>query len=381
MSLETVVADYYEYQLDGLSVDSYYKQADNVTHKESRLYYDNEDIDNGAVEDALHEAANTLRITEVDGQSFAICEANLDAPDEDAMLHLPTYSSAIPSNPGNAYEFAAQAVRYPDVRQVYVGMYGIGSTSPLTIEERKYTRKHGRYTWEDEDKTVALPSIGKLATALDNEGLYVTRVGTDSAGGNYATALGVALPEGQLSHAFMSERPGLVHLGALAMAKGMLYDENIKNAKENRELGRQVDSQSLTDDMIEQAKAAFAEYNPDTVLGGVYTAPTSDTLKTLWTSLQALRKGPRGSTDPKAIDTNAYLRNQPDTITTFAIAEKSPLHKNAKLAHTAAQRLLSHLTVQSEGEVRMVMLPEMTHAYNTYFPSLYHALKRDALEL
>lgn len=382
MSLEKIAADYYAHESDGLSVDVYYKQADNVAHKELRTYYDEEDIDNDAIEDALHEAADTLRVTEVDGHSFAICEANLDAPDEDAMLHLPTYSSAIPSNPGNAYEFAAQAIRYPDVRQVYVGMYGIGSTSPLTTEERKYTRKQGRYTWEDEGETVALPSIAKLATALANEGLTVTRMSGDSAGGNYATALGVALPEGQISHAFMSERPGLVHLGMLAMVKGMLYDENIKNSQRNREIGQKMDSQSLTDEMIEKAKEVLAEYTEDDGDIATHTVSTPDTLKSLWTSLQALRKGPRMKQgDPKAIDTNAYLRNQPEAQTTMTVAEQDPLYKNKKLAYIAAQRLLSHLSVQGEGEVRVIMLPEMTHAYNTFFPSLYHAIKRDALEL
>jgi hypothetical protein len=103
-------------------------------------------------------------------------------------------------------------------------------------------------------------------------------------------------------------------------------------------------------------------------------------LGSMWTSLHALSRGPHGGNNPVADDLNALLLHQPDATITFGVAEADPLYGDLRKSHFVAQRLLNALTVQ-RGEVKVIMIPGMSHAYNTYFPSLYHAVKRYGLGL
>jgi hypothetical protein len=381
---EELIAGFYEG--NGLTTELY-ELGGNGDVSKIKMHYGYNPDDHKAADhqEQLEEVAQSTRIVTVNGRNFCISEANLDAPADNVMLHIATYSSDIPGNPGNADEFASQAKRYREVRQLYITPYGVGSTDPLTVAERRYGRTEGRFTFENEDgETEALPSIQDLAQALRQEELLVTRFGTDSAGGNYATALGLAMPEGQITHAFLSERPGLINLSAFAIAKGMLFDENMRNSKENRALGEQYDPMCLTDEMIDKAKQVFANAADAPNMKEVAQNKIGgfDAVMSLWTSLQALRRGPAGYKDPKAQDTNAFLRNQPDVQVTFGIAEHDPLYRSPEIARLAAERLLQRLVVPSgKGDVAAVIIPGMTHAYNTHFPGLYHAIKSNALDL
>lgn len=341
-----------------------------------------EEILPAEVDEKLAEVSESMRVIEYGGSTFEVGVANNDAPTNETMLHISTFRSSLTGNAGNAYELAAQAVRYPACRQLYVASFGNGGTSRLlTVKERRYAAKTGRFTWEDEGKTVALPSVQNLQNALGAAGLAVTKVGTDSAGGNYAMALGVAMPEGQLTHAFFSERTGFVSLSLPRIFGGMFIKENFANNKRNREIS--PDPEKVSDEKVMRALAALTlnEELPERQELTKAIIPVTEQTKNMWTSMQALRRGPnwRGK-NPLVTETDAMLARQPDARVTFGIAERDELYKSPATAARTAKDFLSKVAVQ-QASVRVVMVPEMTHAYSTYFPSLYHAIKRYALDL
>ncbi len=379
---EELVAGFY--QGEGLVAELYELGDDGeITKGGIRYKYDGDDHAFDGHQSQLDEIARSTRIIRTSAGASVISEANLHAPPESAMLHIGTYSSGIPSNPGNAWEFAALAARYPDIRQVYITPPGIGSSSPLSPKEMHHAATTGRFTWEDRGgKTVPLPTLKGMGMVLRRAGLRVTRIGTDSSGGNHAMALGMTMSEGQVTHVFAGERPGLVNLSTLAIVKAMLFDENIVNSKANRALGSEYDPECLTDAMIEKAKSVLEAAADTPNMKDVLENKVGHGAKTLWTNMHALRRGPRGIHDPKAFDTNSFIRHQPNAHITFGIAEKDPLYKSPEMARYAAGLLLQRLTVpEGNGDVAAVIIPEMSHAYNTHFPGLYHAFKREALGL
>lgn len=332
---------------------------------------------------ALDEVSRSLKVIEHNGSYFEIAVANGHVPGDNVMLHISTYSSSISSNAGNAYEFAAQAVRYPDQRHLYVASFGNGSTSSLSKQqgEQAYARQTGRFTWEKDGRTEPLPSIVNLHAALEKSGLSVTRImGTDSAGGNYASALAVAMEEGQLSHAFFSERSGFVHLSIPGIIGGMLVKENFINARKNRALS--PDPERIDERKIERAVVALSEHEdtPRREELREHKVVPKDKVASLWTSMQALRRGPTDDSNPLVADTNALLERQPTAKITFGLADRDPLYKNAERCGRAVREFLALIAVQ-DTPVRVVLIPEMTHAFNTHFPYLYQAIKKDALEL
>lgn len=353
------------------------KAGEEVEGSEIAVRNDGAQITPEAIDQRLEEVAKSTRVIEINGQNFSISEVNRTASSEDTLLHMSTYSSAIPENPGNAYEFAAQGARYPHIRQVYVSSPGNGSTDPLPRNERKFAAQEGRFTHDTDGATRALPTFQNLAEGLEKEGLKITRLSGDSLGAAYATAVGAATKEGQIESAFFSERPGFRHMSKLAIIKGMLITEQMKNSKENRETGEAFDAECLTDEMIDRAKVILAEHaNGEMPKNGLM-----DTLKSLTASMQASRRGPVGKIDPKAWDTNALLARQPDMQAVFTMAERDPLYGSPELAHETAKQFLGNLTLKGAGIAGIVMIPEMTHAYNTYFPQLYQRLKAQALFL
>jgi hypothetical protein len=328
------------------------------------------------VHEKLHEISASLRSIDYDGSYFEITEANKFADSDNIMLHFSTYRSAITNNPGNAWELAVQALRYPNHRQLYIASFGIGGSVPLRSDERRYARKYGRFTMDLGNKAVPLPTIRNLHYALKKENLHVTRLmGTDSAGGPYASALGLAMKPDQLTHAFFSERSGFVNLSRFAITKGMFFVEQRVNNKQNKNIS--PDPYALTDLMIEQARQALAENEECENRKRLYSHMTSnvDMLRSLWTSMEALRRGPTKRGSPLVEDTLALQSHHPSARLTFGVAERDELYKGVARSHTAAQEFLGTLAANG-GTARVVMIPGMTHAYNTYFPSIYHSVKR-----
>lgn len=380
MSREQTIAQFYE-DPNGLALPMYKAVLNGLVMTETPALHHNDIIDPSAVQEKLDEAGRALRLIEHNGSNFEIATANNHASDEDAMLHISTFSSSITGNMGNAYEFATQAVRYPNRRQIYVASFGNGGTGRLlTHKERRYAAKTGRFTWEKDDRTVPLPSIKNLHGALGKAGLSVSIIGGDSAGGSYGIALSAAMEEGRLTHAFFSEHANFVNLSIPLIIRNMFYRENIINDRQNRELS--PDPEKMTDEKMHRAAETYALYK-DTPKRQELTnniVRKDIQVRNMLISMQALRRGPRGKRNPIVKDTNAMLRRHPDAKITFGLAELDQLYKNPERAHRAAQVFLGSIAVQ-HAPVRAVMIPQMTHAYNKYFPSLYNAVKRYALSV
>lgn len=383
MKTELVAAQYYEGE--GISFPYLVAEQNNsglyVYEQTGALMRHEEDIDPQDVDEAMNEVARSLMVVEHGGSFFEIATTNMDAPSSDVMLHISTYSSAISTNHGNGYEFAAQAVRYPNHRHLYVASFGNGSTSPLLPQDVDYVRKTGRFTKDIDGQSVPIESLQNLHAALAKQGLSVTRLmGTDSAGGHYARALSVAMESGQLSHAFFSETSGFVNLSVGRMVVGMLVKENIFNSKQNRAISS--DPEKIDDAKIARFTKAFERYAdlPNRRKLEEAKVSTKETLSSMHASLTALKRGPRHQKNPLADDTNALIAKHPGAKLTYGAAEHDPLYKNSETSRKAAELFLRSLVLKNS-PVKVALIPGMTHAYNTYFPSLYHAVKRNALEL
>lgn len=386
MNTELAIEKFYQAP-EGLYLQEYIGLTSNagtsnlVVASETRPLHDSPAPDAVDVDEVLHEVSYNLRAIESGGSTFEIATANTDVASDDVMLHISTYSSAISTNPGNAYEFAAQAVRYPNVKHLYVASFGNGGTSPLLPRDAHYAKKTGRIMHGGPDDAKPLQSIQNLHDALDNEGLAITRImGTDSAGGHYARALAITMEPNQLSHAFFSETSGFKNLGIPRIAYAMMIKEGLLNAKKNRQLS--PDSEMVNAEKIDRAKAILKKYEDTDQRQALQKVSTSarESLASMWTSAQTLRRGPWFSKDPLVLDTNVLVAQHPSAKITFGLAENDPLYKSPNVAHAAAVRFLGALTTV-DMPVRVVMIPGMSHAYNTYFPSLYHAVKRQALSL
>lgn len=345
------------------------------------------------IEDKLHEIAKSVRVISYGDSTFEIAVVNNGVSNDKIMLHISTYSSSISGNAGNAYELAVQAALYQDYTHIYVASFGNGGTSALLPEDATYAKSTGRFTQEKDDDVVALQSIQNMHHALENEGLSVTSLmGTDSAGGPYARAYALTLENDQLDAAFFSEVSGIVHLSIPSLIYGIGIKEMFINSKNNQKIS--PDSASVSqgtitlEDGTELSKADFAKKILDSYaelpnrrllaaqqIGGLVK------LNAMRTSLLSLRKGPKGSKNPFVDDTNALLEHHPAARITYGFADKDPLYKaNPELLHAAIVVQLSQLAVQ-QADVKAVIIPEMTHAYNTHFPNLYHAIQADALSL
>lgn len=95
--------------------------------------------------------------------------------------------------------------------------------------ELKYFAKTGRMTVEDEGITVAIPTVQSLARALAHQDLGITRISTDSFGGNVAAGLLTHLEPGQVSHAYMKGKPNVSDFSLPRFVWRMMVRENLIN--------------------------------------------------------------------------------------------------------------------------------------------------------
>lgn len=347
----------------------------------------------------LEQVDSTLQQLEYGGDTFEI--AIIHSRNENkkgVMLHISTYSSSISTNLGNAFEFAVQGALYEDFDHVYVASPGNGGSSPIEdtgmlidtssgkMGQKEYFRKTGRTTYEDRNEVKPLPYLLNMQRALEKAGVEVTGfIGTDSAGGSYATGLAIAMEEGQISHGFFSERSNFKSLGRLGLSYGMLVTENIRHGNVMRTLrvgGLDVidplsiyaprinDPQGRTNKTLAEEKVTRARDVPKVKL--------PQQLSSMVTSLMALGRGPEDGSDPLVSDVNAMLAKHPDGKFTFTLAEYDVLYRGE--ANNLATQFLGKIDVQ-RADVTAIILKKLPHAYHTALPLLQDALRRSAFGL
>ncbi len=328
----------------------------------------------------LEEIGGNLQVVKFGGSTFEITKIVNDASSEDYMLHVSTYSSAISTNPGNAYELALLARFFPDKNIVYCASFGNGGSSPLDSRDRRYVEKSGRFTRVDDNGvTVPIVSVVNMYGALRRAGVNVTSLlGSDSAGGSVATALAVAMPEGAMTHGFFSARSNMVNLSAWQIATGMLLQENIQNSKANKAMS--PDQFRVTDERVAHAQAILEDTKKDKTRKDLESLGVNGIEKVgaLYTSMQALRRGPIDSVvqGPLLPDTNALIQNQPDAKLTYFVGERDPLYLSPERANQAIRDFMAKLTIGT-APVRAIV-HSGTHAMNTHFPEFYLAAKKQA---
>jgi hypothetical protein len=335
-----------------------------------------------AIDAKLEELDLSTQVVESNGRHFEIVMANMDADPGHALFQGSTYSSCIAGrrgNPGNAYELAVQAALYPDVRLVYGAALGNGGSGGLDRKERRHYTTTGRLTDEDDmGRTIALPIVQALGGALQSIGINVTRLGDDSAGGRLTTALGVDLPEGQVTATFHNGIPNMYDHTRRSVVRAMLIRENIFNGRRNA--ATSTDHWKVTPRRVGHARGLMPRVYSDMPTDlHIEESSTPAMLRKLWSDADALRIGPRGG-DPLARDTAGFVRQQPESHTTFLMSQYDPLYLGNEFGPRAYD-LLGKIAVDGNASPVVWQLDGMTHAFHTYYPSLYHSIKADGLQL
>lgn len=346
----------------------------------------------------LEEINGSLTVLEESGDSFevAIIRSGSDNK-KGVMLHISTYSSSISTNPGNGYEFAVQAALYEDFDHIYVASPGNGGSSPIKdtdafiatpwgkMGQKEYFKKTGRTTYEENGEIKPLPFLVNLQCALERQDLGVTGfIGTDSAGGSYATGLSLAMPEGQIQSGFFSERSNVTAIGPGKLAFGMLYKENQRHAAQMRALRNPVgndviDPLSIYAKRIDNPTKANVTLAREKLTRKIKQVSTREKIGGMATSLAALSRGPRvwhgHELEPLKEDVNAMMAHHPGAHFTFTLAERDVLYQGR--ARELAQELLEGITA-GRADVQAIILSAMPHAYHTALPLFQDALRRYA---
>ncbi|HET8709071.1 MAG TPA: hypothetical protein VFL85_02190, partial [Candidatus Saccharimonadales bacterium] len=341
-------------------------------------------LDPDVVRANMKEGVENLRVLRCGNSTFEISTIGTGP----VVAHKSTYNSAESSNKGNLREHANLAARFPGFTHLYMASFGNGGTSPLTEheDEGKYVSRTGRFTRRRPDGTAEpIYSVRKEHEALADAGFDVSMIfGTDSAGGSYATALALAMEPGQLKKAFFSEHAGFVDLSRWAIAYGMLWRET-RNGNENRELS--PDPEAITGEKVAEATQLYDAYLSDKTRqllddSGMKVTEKATKLyvrgRNMYRVMNGLRRGPHDGIFPHLEDTNYMLEHQPDAKIVFGMAERDVLYKNPALCHQAARTFLQAVAVRN-ATVEAMILPEMSHAYHTHMPAMYHELMRRAI--
>ncbi len=350
----------------------------------------------------------TLGVEEQGDDSFEIAHISSDSEKpKGTMLHISTYSSSISTNPGNAFEFAVQAALYPDLNHVYVASPGNGGSSPIknidmkintphgVMDQLEYFAKTGRTTYEDGDEIKPLPYLVNMQRALDKRGLAVTGfIGTDSAGGSYATGLTLAMEADQIDYGLFSERSNFAALNRVELIYGMIVTENIRHGKRMGMVT--LGSGQIIDPISVHAPRAYLEPREDNKKSEKNSSLAKERVHpkrivkakghmgAMVTSLAALSNGRDlrskvydPTQDPVVLDTNAMIARHPNGSFTFTLAEHDPLYIGQ------ADELARHLLKKADSNsatVQAMILRSLPHAYHTHLPLLQDAIRRVAFD-
>ncbi|MEK7561903.1 MAG: hypothetical protein AAB541_03515, partial [Patescibacteria group bacterium] len=288
-------------------------------------------------EDRYHQALEDINCTwgtisdPQTGKTFEIALANLAAPADNGIdAELSTFTSSISGNPGNAVEFAENAALQPDRQRIYIASFGNGGSSYWESRERQYIRKTGRFTQSSGE---ALPTLEALARALKAADFIISRFSANSAGGAHATALMAALPEGQVTHAYLKSRPNISnHKLGLAWGAGILINDILDDMKYDK---ASKDPWKLTGKMIDEAREFLPNIYSDEAENRHKTlrqkAGSSHRIGKILTDLTAISRGGVEEDYPAEQDTVMALWKQPGALVTYHFPAHDRLYKQIPL--------------------------------------------------
>lgn len=313
------------------------------------------------------------------GKTFEIAMANLSAPlDNGIDAELTTVTSSISGNPGNAVEFAENAALHPDRQRIYIAGLGNGRSSYWDIKERKHIRKTGRFT---QDNGEALPTLEALNRALKASDFIISRLSTVSAGGAHATALMSALPEGQVTHAYLKSRPNISnHPIGLSWGLGFVANHIIDDKKSDK---ASRDPWKMTPKMVEAAKEHMPNIYSETAQNQhqtlVQKAGSSHKVSKMLTDLTAFSRGGRAKDYPAVRDTIRALKHQPEAMLTYHFPLQDRLYKHEKDIAEFLVKIYELGKTATNGQAEVLTLPG-THLDHTRYPGLKWAIESYAFD-
>ncbi len=302
------------------------------------------------------------------GKRFEFALGNVQAdPSEGIDVELSTFTSSISGNIGNAIEFAEHCALNPDRQRLYIASFGNGGSSYWDKTEQRYIKRTGRFINTNGE---ALPTIAALERVLRLGGYMVTKASTNSAGGAYATALMGALPEGQVTHAYIKSRPNISDhptrlLWGLSMIAGDMIDD-----KKYKAVSR--DAWKLDDSLVDEARAVMSNIYP-TEADGVWSmkqALKGHGLGQLWSDMVAFSKASESHRPNSAtIDTLLALHKQPNVLLTYHAPEKDRLYKKIGEVIRFIEGVDLFDNTGRDTGIQALIMPG-THRDHTQYPAL-----------
>ncbi len=320
------------------------------------------EITDAAVRAQLHTAR--WYPIERNGRRYEVMIFNPECAEDGVDAFFSTYSSSIQDNPGNAYEAAATAARYPERSLVYVASPGNGSTTALSRHEQRAYRKSGMMA----EDTVPMEFVQNLAAALAERNLNVRSVIGHSAGTAVALAFGRALPKGQLENMVLYAAPQVTAVSPASLAIRALGWENFWR-------GRQSRQHAIDPTAVNAQRARFVtEEHPE-----IYREPRTlkqrlGKLAMLATNMFALAHGPEVLSN----SLQALFVRQPDVAVTIIAPEQDGLHTHDLMFNMrGVVDAVADKTPQAK--LRAVFIPAGEHAFNTYNPAFVDELTHVSL--
>ena len=312
-------------------------------------------------------------------KKFEIAMANISAPVIDGMdAELSTFTSSISGNPGNAVELAENAALHPDRQRVYIASFGNGGSVYWDSKEVKHIKKTGRFTYGGSE---ALPTLAALTRALKSADFIITRLSANSAGGAHATALMGALPEGQVTHAYLKSRPNITnHRLGILWGAGVLLGDIIDDRKYAR---ASDDPWKLTSDVVKDAVAHMPDIYSKEVQNRhksvLQKARSSHKASKMWNDLLSFSRGGPEKDYPAVSDTIQALQNQPEALLTLHFPAQDRLYESMPIEAMEFINIAHFIggTALADGQIEALVAPGK-HRDHTKYPGLRWAAEKYA---
>ncbi|MGB4967559.1 MAG: hypothetical protein WBO35_05145 [Candidatus Saccharimonadales bacterium] len=314
----------------------------------------------------LYDSVQVVKTT-IDGREITTEMGILPGVGKRVKVHDATYSSSLVVNPGNGFEIARDAYYDPDVTHVYMGAPGIGGSTGYSPEEQRYLRKYGRLLVDDSvaNRVTALPLVRARAKVLQQLGLDVTDLHSDSAGALLSLAYGAVYGGGQIETSHQNVRPGVKDIGPFALALGMLY---LDGAISKKHAAVSPDLMKMGPDKLALVKANVSDaYRQKAFTKNRDTA-------TLLANLVGLGRGPYHG-DPLVADNIAFAYANPDARILFTLGSEDPLTKREDIADRM-DAVCRKVSLFSNNSVNAVVFEGMSHNIQTHYPQYLRAISR-----
>jgi hypothetical protein len=305
--------------------------------------------------------------------------ASVNPTAEFTILHSSTYTSSLLTNVGNAAQLARAGDYMHNTHRVYVASPGNGGSVYFDQKERQYIRKYGRYTWSDDGRIVALPTIQALSRALRHANIEPAALTADSAGTTTNRALAAHLPPGSIRYIYEKGTPGIRDHNWLHLAAHMLIVENVLHSRTHRSTTRDPDA--ITPQLLAETQQAlpniYASNTRATSRASVRAVRQVHQIAKLLTDAQGFGRGLHTG-DPLINDTLIALQHQPEAMITYHCATHDPFiagHVPAAIvSYLMRLDYLTRMNGTGRTKVNAVIVPG-SHNDHAYYPALRRSVE------